>query len=81
MTLLRHHSTVGVQVKPGTSVTSCFGVVADGGHELGAQRADDVLHLLRAVLPHVLLQQHGRMDTQGARTILTPARHLPSDAL
>ena len=39
---------------------------ADGRRQLGAQRAHDVLRLLRAVLPDVLLQQHGRVDAPGA---------------
>ena len=40
----------------------------DGGHQLGAQCADHMLHLLRPILPHVLLQQHRGMDTQGTST-------------
>lgn len=32
----------------------------------GAERADDVLRVLRAVFPDVLLQQHHRLDLRGA---------------
>ncbi len=43
---------------------------ADGGDQLGAQRANNVLRLLRAILPDVLLQQHGRLDAQGELSLL-----------